>query len=225
VSAVNETIVREYFEGLGFLVNLLRKHGVPARPKTAEEEIDLLVVNPRAGENRLPDRLVWTAADLKTVARAVVAVRGWHTERFYPSTFEQQADILKFVEAEPLRFARKTLGSGPLAKVLCLPRFAQSPDLRNKALEALKARGVDGVITFETILAELVARVDVSRNYERSDTLQLLRILKCYDLFRDSQLELFSGRRRARTGGKTAAPARPDAVPPPPETGEPAGQG
>ena len=46
------------------------------------------------------------------------------------------------------------------------------------------------------MLQELVAKVDVNRNYDKSDMLQMLRILKVYGLVRDPQLELFS--RRAR---------------------------
>ena len=48
MSAVNEAIVREYFESLGFLVRQPRKYQVSARPKHIEEEVDLLVVNPAA---------------------------------------------------------------------------------------------------------------------------------------------------------------------------------
>jgi hypothetical protein len=33
--------------------------------------------------------------------------------------------------------------------------------------------------------------VDVSKNYEKSDLLQILRILKTYDLLKEAQLDLF----------------------------------
>ena len=47
MAAVSEWIVREYFEWLGYLVSQPRKHVVPGRQKTAEEEVDLVVLNAR----------------------------------------------------------------------------------------------------------------------------------------------------------------------------------
>ena len=48
MSAVDETIVREYFESHGFLVCQRRKYIVQSRQKTGDEEVDLIVLNPRA---------------------------------------------------------------------------------------------------------------------------------------------------------------------------------
>lgn len=42
----------------------------------------------------------------------------------------------------------------------------------------------------------LVRHTEVNRNYTKSDTLQILRILKKYDLLKDPALELFRPRRR-----------------------------
>ncbi|HTX66572.1 MAG TPA: hypothetical protein VMD31_12435, partial [Opitutaceae bacterium] len=56
MSAIDEGIVREYFEQNGFLVRQARKYQVQARRKTSDEEVDLVVYNPafqRAG--RKPD--------------------------------------------------------------------------------------------------------------------------------------------------------------------------
>ena len=46
MSAIDEDIVREYFEQNGFLVRQVRKYQVQARKKTGNEEIDLIVYNP-----------------------------------------------------------------------------------------------------------------------------------------------------------------------------------
>ncbi len=57
MSAVDENIVREYFELHGFLVCQRRKYIVQARQKSADEEVDLIVLNPgdpargRAGQS------------------------------------------------------------------------------------------------------------------------------------------------------------------------------
>jgi len=196
MSAVSEAIAREYFELLNYLVTQPRKYVVPGRQKNAEEEVDLVIFNPRVKLHRLPDTIVWTTQDLKNVARAIVGVRGWHTERFYASTFEQTPEILRFVEPESLRFASQILGSEDMAKILCLPRLPASGQLKAKTIEMLRGRGIDGVISFRTMLAELASRVDTNRNYEKSDLLQVIRLLKNYDFLKGDQLELFAKRRR-----------------------------
>ena len=46
MSAIDEGIVREYFEQNGFLVRQVRKYQVQSRRKTGDEEVDLIVYNP-----------------------------------------------------------------------------------------------------------------------------------------------------------------------------------
>ena len=198
MSAVNEWIVREYFESLGFLVGQPRKYVVPGRQKKAEEEIDLVVYNPTVTEHKLPGKIVWASTDFASVKRAVVGVRGWHTERFYASTFEQTPDILRFVEDDSIRVAAGLLGSDVMAKVLCLPRLPASGELKDKTIEMLRTTGIDGVVSFHTMIAELIARVETHRNYEKSDILQVIRLLKNYGFIKDSQMELFGRRPRSK---------------------------
>ncbi|MBL7115889.1 MAG: hypothetical protein ISS35_08995 [Kiritimatiellae bacterium] len=199
MSAVSETIAREYFEMLGYLVCQPRKYSVPGRQKKASEEVDLVVLNTAIRKQKLPGVMVWSTEDLASVARAVIAVRGWHTERFYASTFEQAPDILRFVEADSLKFAAQILGTDDMAKVLCLPRLPAGGELKDQTIALLKEKGIDGVISFRTMLGELVSRVETQKNYEKSDLLQIIRLMKNYDLLRDPQLELFGKQRRKRT--------------------------
>jgi hypothetical protein len=210
MAAVNEWIVREYFEFQGFFVIQPRKYQVPGRAKTADEEIDLMVCRPGNAEQRLSSQLVWTGRDLSGVTRAVVGVRGWHTERFSATTFEQAPDILRFTESDVMRLAEKRFG-GSVARILCLPQLPASPDLRERALAVLKNRGVDGVLPFRTLLQELVAMIDVNRNYEKSDVLQTVRILKAYGLLTvERQMDLFERKKRpGRRTGKKAEPETP----------------
>ena len=46
------------------------------------------------------------------------------------------------------------------------------------------------------MLADLIAQIEVNRNYQKSDLLQALRILKNYDFFREPQLERFRPKRK-----------------------------
>jgi hypothetical protein len=55
------------------------------------------------------------------------------------------------------------------------------------------------VIPFCVMLTDLIGQVEVNRNYDKSDLLQILRILKIYGYFKEPQLELFKPRRRKPT--------------------------
>ena len=85
MSAIDEGIVREYFEQNGFFVRQVRKYQVQARKKTSGEEIDLLVFDPawQAGARR-PDFFLF-ASELPFIHRALVAVKPWHTDALTPA--------------------------------------------------------------------------------------------------------------------------------------------
>jgi hypothetical protein len=44
------------------------------------------------------------------------------------------------------------------------------------------------------MLLDLIDKVEVNRSYRKSDTLQVIRILKNYDLLKDAQLDMFPDR-------------------------------
>lgn len=190
MSAVDESIVREYFEAHGFLVCQRRKYVVQARQKTADEEINLIVMNPRATpvDGALDFEL--SAAALQNVARAVVAVKGWHTEVFAPGVLARQSKIFGFVEKRAVDEAQQLTGGAAVTKILIVPGLPRDAKTRQRSVELLQAKGVDGVISFRAILQELIAGVHTNRNYQKSDLLQILRLLKNYDLLKEPQLEL-----------------------------------
>lgn len=206
---VNEAIVRDYFESLGFLVQQPHKYVVMARSKMPEEEVDFLVINPRAAgaAPAIPESPLISGKELLGVSRAVVSVRGWHTDRVSPAMLKLSPELVRFAQEPALRRARECVGDGPLLKILCLPELPASPALRRRALELLREKGVDAVLLFPTMLRELIRTVETSKNYEKSDVLQTLRILKNYDLLRDEQLELFrrAPRRKRENGGAEPA--------------------
>ena len=212
MSAIDEGIVREYFEQNGFFVRQVRKYQVLARRKTTDEEIDLLVHNPtwRKGSRR-PDFLLFSS-ELPFVHRAVVAVKPWHTDIFTPTMLKGSPEIFGFLEQNVVKQATRlvpTEGEGvssDVTKILVLPALPTAEPFRSQSVALLKERGVDGVISFRAMLLDLIDKIDAHRNYGKSDTLQVIRVLKNYDLLRDAQLDLLSDRmqsaRRAR-----AAPA------------------
>ena len=190
MSAVDETIVREYFESHGFLVCQRRKYVVQARKKTADEEINLIVFNPRSTSAGPPAEFEIDSPSLGRIARAIVAVKGWHTEVFAPSVLAHQPKIFRFVEKQAVEEAQRLVGEAGLVKILIVPGLPRDAKTREKSIELLRAKGVDGVISFRSILQELIATVHTNRNYQKSDLLQILRLLKNYELLKEPQMEL-----------------------------------
>ena len=87
---------------------------------------------------------------------------------------------------------------GAPLKVLVVPALPQNPQARLESIALLRSKGIDAVIPFRTMLADLVKETAVNRNYQKSDLLQIIRILKNYDFFKEPQLELFKSRRKKR---------------------------
>jgi hypothetical protein len=203
MASVNEQIVREYFETLGFFVIQPNKHQVAARHKLDAEEIDLLIARPgQAGVVNSSTQIIWGAPELEKVQRAIVSIRGWHTDRFSPAVLKKNPDIFRFAELSVTKEARKTLGAGSITKILCLSDLTAAAAPQEETLALLRQGGIDGVLSFRTMLLELMESVDISKNYEKSDLLQTLRILKTYDLLKDAQLDLFAAKKTKRQNSK-----------------------
>ena len=79
-----------------------------------------------------------------------------------------------------------------LTKILVTPGLPTQEPYRSQSVELLKERGVDGIISFRSMLIDLIDRVEVNLNYRKSDTLQMLRLLKNYELLKNPQMDLFS---------------------------------
>ncbi len=202
MASVSEWIAREYFEMLGFMIVQPCKYSVTGRQKRIEEETDLIILNPLTTEHVVPQSLLWTSGDMKKIARAVVGVYGWHSERFYPAMLENLPEIVRFAGDESVKIAARRLGQDQIARILCLPQLPVAQKLKDETLQVLKSKGIDGILEFRTMLVEMIKRIDKNRNYEKSDVLQIIRILKNYDLFKEDQLELFTGKRAVRRGKK-----------------------
>ena len=197
MSAVDEGIVREYFELNGFLVCQRRKYIVQARQKTGDEEVDLIVLNPAVPAGTAPAEFEITSKMLSQVSRAIVAVKGWHTEIFAPGVLAHQPKIFRFVEKRAVEEAQRLVGSEGLVKILVVPGLPRDTKTRQRSIELLRSKGVDGVISFRSILQELIANVATNRNYQKSDLLQVLRLLKNYGLLKEPQME-FGWKRRTK---------------------------
>ena len=197
MSAVSETIVREYFELHEFLVRQHRKYIV--QTKREEDDIDFFVLNPKPQKREGEPPFVLTSPDLTFIERAIVVVKGWHTETFSSARLASTPEIFRFVEPKVFQQATRAFGkdSTPL-KILVVPALPHGLPARDESIALLRSKGVDAVIPFRTMLTDLVAHIEVNRNYQKSDLLQIIRILKNYDFFKEPQLELFKSKRKRR---------------------------
>ena len=197
MSAISETIVREYFEGRGFLVRQDRKY--EARGKQDVDGIDFFVWNPQPRKSGRPAPFILDCESLPGVNRAIVVVRGWHTESFGPSLLENSPEMFRFVE--PAVFQQAALAFSPDVvplKILVVPSLPQTEASREQSIAILRAKGVDAVIPFRTMLVDPIAHTETNRNYDKSDLLQVIRVFKNYDLFKEPQMEFFRRARRAK---------------------------
>jgi hypothetical protein len=197
MAAISETIVREYFELHGFLVRQQRKYVAPARRE--DDEIDFFILNPQPRDREVALPFILSSEDLPGVARAVVVVKGWHTETFSSGVLANAPEIFRFVEPGVFKRATETFGEdGALTKILVVPALPQMEDAREQSVALLRAKGIDAVIPFRTILNDLISQTETNRNYLKSDVLQVIRVLKSYDFFKEPQLELFKPKRKRR---------------------------
>ena len=199
MSAIDEGIVREYFEQNGFLVRQASKYQAQSRRKTSDEEVDLLVYNPAYQRGiRQPDFFLFST-ELPFIHRAIVVVKGWHTtSHFTPAMLKSSPEIFNFLAENVVKDASRFFPVDPdepgnhpdITKILVLPGLPTAEPFRTQSVEMLKERGVDAIISFRMILRDIIDRIETNRNYRKSDTLQLLRILKTYDFLKEPQLDL-----------------------------------
>lgn len=201
MSAIDEGIVREYFEQNGFLVRQARKYQVSARRKVAEEEIDLIVFNPAWQRGaRKPDFFLF-GSELPYVQKAIVAVKGWHTGVFTPNMLKSSPEIFSFLQQNVLKQAARFFPPNPdddpadvPTKILVLPSLPTAEPFRTQSVDLLKQHGVDAIVSFRAMLLDLLDKIEINQNYSKSDTLQVMRLLKNYDLLKDTQMDLLPDR-------------------------------
>ena len=200
MAAVSEIIVREYFELHEFLVRQHRKYIAPARPED-DDDIDFFVLNPRPRPSAIPLPFVLSSADLAGIQSAVVVVKGWHTEIFSEARLAKAPEIFRFVEPRVFQQAIRAFGTdGTPLKLLVVPTLPQDAQAREQSVAMLRSKGIDAVLPFRAVLADLIRHTEANRNYQKSDLLQIIRIFKNYGFFKEPQLELFKpAKRRARS--------------------------
>lgn len=197
MALIDEAVVREFFEQNAFFVRQFAKPPVQTRKKGGQEGGDLLVQNSRfqAGQ-RKPDFFLF-GTDLPRLEKAVISLQAL---RLVTRPLRTSAQLYRFLEQTLLKGKSAPLVSDPEEAgmsdawtILVLPALPTVEPYRTQATALLRARGVDGVMAFRSMLLDLVGRVETNRNYESSDILEIIRVLKTHELLKDPQMDLFEG--------------------------------
>lgn len=137
--------------------------------------------------------------DVRCIQRAMVEVRAWHADRLYASVVEA-SPVFARAGSQPSRAVADAVFNNQDYKIiLVVSELSTSPKHQEQALQALKNYGIDHIIEFPTMLADMLRLISAQDNYAPSQTLQTMRLLKRYNFIRLQQMELFF------------PPARPDA--------------
>ncbi|MEY4085899.1 MAG: hypothetical protein RLZZ405_87 [Verrucomicrobiota bacterium] len=191
MAGFDDSLVREYFELNGFFTRTTPKPGATARAKRADEPGHLEVLNPSPRAGAEPGFQLF-GSDLPGLASAVVAVKGLPAKGLTQAML-RRGDFLDFIRKEAAPAAKEAFAETPAAaagpaRVLVLPGLPAQEPPRSESIALLRAQGVDHVLTFRTMLENLLQTAETAG---RSDTLQLLRLLRAYDMVNAAQLELF----------------------------------
>ena len=109
---------------------------------------------------------VLSSLDLIFIERAIVVVKGWHTETFSSARLTRTPEIFRFVEPKVFQQAARAFGKdGTPLKILVVPALPHDPQASLESIALLRSKGIDAVIPFRTMLADLVSKTEVNRNY------------------------------------------------------------
>ena len=194
---VSIAVVREFFEAYRFLLKINRKYVPTKKSRTEIEEIDFFVMNLKPQEGDVPFFVI-RPEDIQKISRAIVKVKGWHTESFSPAVLTTFPKIFQFVQPRVVRLATQFFGTQEFSRILIVPSLPATKKARERSIEILKAKGITGVIEFKSILEAITEQVRPNRNYFESDVLQLIRMFKVYDMLKGRQLELFGRKKRRK---------------------------
>ncbi len=182
---VSKELVRMFFESNGFFV---------------KKETYLLVKRVQSTRTGSGPFLL-SVDNLNKVQQALVDVKGWHTEAFFPSVIDSSREIFSFLGKDSLKEAESFFGTKTFKKIIVVSRLPTVRETLKKSVGILRGKGIDHVIEFPVILNYLINEVKTNINYVNSDLLQLIRIFKCHGFYKPPQLELFSSLEKKSSSG------------------------
>ncbi len=194
-----ESISIDYFETNGFLV---RKSGSLLGSRADRFFPSLVVRNLK--EEELQEMMMfnfqWFSSDILKTKRAVVSVVGESLFAASGRALGQDKRLLQSIKK--LITAKQSLKfpwEDPSLeedfrghhRLVILPLLPTVEPQYSQLCDILKSKGVVGVITFRTLLDNLIQQLEVLEEAKLTPRLKLLRILKQMELLKFPQLSLF----------------------------------
>lgn len=165
MSNVNEEIVRLYYEIKGYMVHQNLKYTIHKEKSSGESDIDLAIYNP------------------KTHVKAIVEVKGWHTETFSKVYFKSSTGprhlsrIFNFLKPEASKAARQFFHGKKYRKILVVPKVSH---LQRKWIDKECKRLKIEIVEFKEVLNTIVNATLPNKDYKDSEFQQAVRLMKVY---------------------------------------------
>jgi len=187
MSDLNLQIVREFFELNRFQVMTHWQHDDAGW--TGGEAAPLLFVEQIESEPAAAPEFLLRPQDIAGIPRAVVEVRAWHADKFYPSVVENNAVLGNVANESTRALAEHMLRSKEFTNILVVSELPRGAGPRQRSLDLLRDKGIAHVLEFPTLLGDMLERLSPHGNYAPSSTLQMMRLLKRYGFIKRQQLE------------------------------------
>jgi hypothetical protein len=138
------------------------------------------------------DDFIYRGRGLESVQNAVVSIKPWHSEIFFPSRIKNSyEELFRFLEEKEIKKTQKILGYPGFKKFLVISRLPHNRKTREKSVEILAESGIDMVFQFPDIIDFLIRNVKKSKSTSGDAASQLIKILSCYGYCGVRQPELF----------------------------------
>ena len=162
MSSFDEDVVREYFELNHFYVRQLQKYQVRSGKRASTDAICMQVLNPAVAKESASINFQLFSVDMSTVRQAIVIVHSWDQTRVTPAILKNNSRLSDFLKKEVLK-QLKGLGTldvesdertEGIRRIAVIPGFPTVDPYRTECAVLFKEQGIDGVITFSTILED-----------------------------------------------------------------------
>jgi hypothetical protein len=188
-------IVRLFFELNSFYVSEVN-HGSTGLPKKVGDFSLFYVQHQDHKLNEDFSGFQLFANDIAKIKQAQVLVRPYHFQKTTPTLLKNNSKLADLIRKDIARYSEAELFDrsevAPEFHILILPSLPGVGPVREDIEELLRKNGVGAVISYRSILENLLKAVEFDKVYPKDSPLEMLRILKIYDLIKNPQLELFN---------------------------------
>lgn len=183
-------LVRIYFEINGFYVKNTNQ-GIAGTPRKIGDYTILNIKNSNCPESgKLNFQLF--GSDISKLKEAQILIRPHHLEKTTLKTVKNGAKLLSLIKKDINNFGKHDpFDDSSHFRILITPGFPKENIHREELITILKNYSIDAVLSYRTVFENILKNIDLNQRYPKDSPLELLRLLKIYDLIQGPQLELF----------------------------------